>query len=412
MKYYVLLSSVIGGIGGSIIYQLNKLNYYKKKGYVVSLFHFDINNRDIKINDLKIYKNNYIPDFNVHPAFLPRQNLKRVVNFIKKNMSYDNQGDIIFESDGLKNFYWGEYLAKAFNGKHIIFILGEKQIIRDKYEYEFCFFKLKRNELFSISKSNTQYFFKNWLYLPLENCPALSAYCSNCLDNVDYLSQHEIIKTDYTIGSIGRLEKPFLLKILKEIRRFTNLYVDKSFTILLIGGSDDQRYELEINKLFQHCKNVRVHITGNIYPIPIELVKLGDVYISQAGSVSVSKKVGIPTIRCCIIDDLPISIENIRDPIITNRDETHPILNIQEVLENILFKKKYTKLNIDFNSDKENDIDFSDHDNAILKSNKDHNYYDVIKKKKNIRTILKKTCIYFMGVSNYIKLRIWKNGTV
>lgn len=410
MKYYILLSSRIGGIGGSMIYQLNKLRYYKNKGYTVSLFHFDINNDDVKINELRVYKNNCLAVFSIHPAYLRKRSLKKAVNFIKNKISYDNQGDIIFESDGVKNIYWGEYLAKVFNGKHIILILGEKQIIRNKYEFEFCFYKLKRNELFSISKSNTQYFFKNWINLPLENSPALLAYCANCLEDLDYLSHHKIKKTDYTIGSIGRLEKSFLLKNLKEVRRFTNLYADKSFTILLIGGSDNPIYEFEINKLFQKCKNVQVYITGNIYPIPVELVRLGDVFISQAGSVSVSKKLGIPTIRCCIIDDLPISIENEGDPVITNRDENHPILNVQEALESILFKKKYSKLNIYFDTDKENNIDFSDHDYAILRSNEDHNYYDVINKKKGIRTILNKACIFFIGVSNYINLRTWKQN--
>ena len=84
MKCYVIFSSIIEGIGGSMIYQLNKLRYYKAKGYSVSLFHFDQNCKNIIIEDLLQYKNNTCKDFTIHPSLLSQKGEKRLFNTQKK----------------------------------------------------------------------------------------------------------------------------------------------------------------------------------------------------------------------------------------------------------------------------------------------------------------------------------------
>lgn len=407
MKYYIILSTVISGVGGSMIYQLNKLRYYKRKGYTVCLFQFESSHAQIKIKGLETYRNNYCEAFNIHPSLLPAKRLKQVINFIKNHIDYNSQGDLIIESDGQKTFYWGEYLANELKGKHVIYILGENQTISDRFMFSFCYFKLKRKEFFSITKTNTQYFFSRWIKIPLIEAPFLKAYCTNCLDCSNYHSS--VPKSDFVIGSIGRLDKPCLKNILSQILCFTSHYQDVTFTILLIGGSSNPITLNYIDNVFKSSSNVKLHVTGNLYPIPIKLVKMADVYLSQAGSVNVSKKLGIPTIRYSIKDQLPISIENFYDQP-KNETESNSSLNVQELLKDVLFVKKYPKLDIYYDLDKENNIDFSEHDYAISESSNEKQYFDIFKYKDWMRRFLYRTLICFIGESNYLRLRSWKNN--
>lgn len=406
MKCYVIFSSIIEGIGGSMIYQLNKLRYYKAKGYSVSLFHFDQNCKNIIIEDLLQYKNNTCKDFTIHPSLLSQKRRKKVIQYIKKIIGYDNQCELFIESDGLMTSIWGEYVANVLKAKHIVFILAENVIIREKSAFEFYHFKLQRKELFGISSPSTQLLFSEWINLPIERAPSLKAYCSNCLADINYLSKHTIPKSDYTIGTIGRLDKPYLLPILKEVVKFVNVYSNYSFTILLIGGTKSKRVLNKIKQLFNNSSNVDLYITGDLYPIPVELVKYADIYISKAGSAYVSKRLGIPTIKCGLKNSLPISIENYGD-IPIKEEECDKILNIQDVLKEALFNGKYPKIEVDFDSEKENNVDFKNHDFAISISNQDKIYYDVIDKNRynKYKLCLYKSFIFLFGTSFYMQIR-------
>lgn len=405
MRYYVIFSSIIEGIGGSMIYQLNKLRYYKAKGYGVSLFHFDQNCKNIEIEDLLQYKNNICKDFEIHPSLLSIKRRNNVIQYIKNIIDYDNQYELIIESDGFTTLFWGEYVASVLKAKHIVFILAENVIIREKSTFEFCYFKLQRKELFGISPLSTQTLFSKWINLPIERASSLKAYCSNCLADIDYLSKHTIPKSDYVIGTIGRLDKPYLLPILKEIAKFVNTYSDYSFTILLIGGTKDKRRLNSIQQLFRNNSNVNLYITGDLYPIPVELVKLANIYISKAGSAYVSKKLGIPTIKCGLQNSLPISIENYGDTPIS--EECNTIINVQDVLKETLFKGKYPKIEVNFDSEEENKVDFKEHYLAISLSNPNRDYYDVIGKNRynKYKMGLYKSFILLFGTSFYIKIR-------
>lgn len=118
-----------------------------------------------------------------------------------------------------------------------------------------------------------------------------------------------------------------------------------------------------------------------------------------------SKKLGIPTIKCGLQNSLPISIENYGDTPIS--EECNTIINVQDVLKETLFKGKYPKIEVNFDSEEENKVDFKEHDLAISLSNPNRDYYDVIGKNRynKYKMGLYKSFILLFGTSFYIKIR-------
>ena len=57
-KLYLILNESIYGVGGSFVYIMNKLNYYKRKGFEVCCIHGGHDMFPIIVPKLKIFKDN------------------------------------------------------------------------------------------------------------------------------------------------------------------------------------------------------------------------------------------------------------------------------------------------------------------------------------------------------------------
>lgn len=404
-KHYIILSRHIHSICGSLIYQYNKLNYYKRKGYKVNLFHQHYDKElGIYIEAFKQYeKDCLIPKFEFPPYFFSNKIRLKIVNKILKYIGYKSGNYVLIESDDYTLGLWGELLAKECYGKHISFPLAENVYIKNKNHFFFYKYKLDRGELFRISKKAMQNMFKGWIDIPLDKCLALQANSYNALDNIDYLSNHKIIRGDYVIGSVGRLGKNFLYHNLLKIKDFTNKYPNNTYTILIIGGGPKEIYN-KIVDLFNDSSNVYLYITGNIYPIPVELARFADVYFSSAGSCRITAKLGKLTISCDGNDLEPIGIINYTTNNSLYRTNNEPPIDIRILLKGILFDKKYKENLVEFDAEKENNIDYKEHEESISKSAKSKEYFDISQLKLSTKEKIIKSIIYTFGLSGYKRL--------
>ena len=132
--------------------------------------------------------------------------------------------------------------------------------------------------------------------IPADGSCRIRAFCSNVLSDVpDFHCQLLDRDAVLTIGSIGRLEKPFLIPMLEKLQE---LFKDgRKYNLVLIGGTPFPAVIDNINRMMGEFTNVKLVITGYMYPIPISLLNSIDIFISTASSARVSYQAKRPTIR-------------------------------------------------------------------------------------------------------------------
>jgi len=377
---YIFFTPTISGIGGSQIYVLNKIHYLRRLGYDCFLLHANINNKNILIEEIKTYQYYGIESLKFPIFYYNERVQKDVLVIISDWIHYRENENLFIESHNLICATWGEFLAQKLHGKHIVFLLSEYPQLPNKGWKSFMDFKYDRHELAGISKDSICRLFKSHEY----ECRQLSAYCSNVYgtnNNVKIPIFNG--KYDYTIGSIGRLDKQFLLTAIYDIVDFSMQYPDKKIALVLIGGGSKSR----VSKIKNVIKKtpIDLFITGDIYPIPITLLLIPDVYVSVAGSCRVSSRLGKLTISYDVVDCSPIGIVDITTVHSTYRGVEEKPISLSELLRQILIDRKYKESISPIDINKENSIDFSSHFHFLQKSSCLRQYYPVCKIKKTSR---------------------------
>ena len=146
--------------------------------------------------------------------------------------------EIIIETGTDYTALWGELLARDLNAKHFIMFLDEKNPNVNNDTYAFYKFKYDRNELASISLDSLDYILGKYFELHNKEEHVLKACCTNSVKDIECEWIDCIPKADYTIGSIGRLEKAFVPIIVDGICEFAQKVPDKKIAIVFFGDAD------------------------------------------------------------------------------------------------------------------------------------------------------------------------------
>ncbi|MDB9913108.1 glycosyltransferase family 4 protein [Flavobacteriaceae bacterium] len=406
MKLYIVLSPGILNMGGSQMYTRNKLKYLENLSYEVNLFHSGIKNGNVLINDLLQYEHNRVFYLN-YPAYLfKKRTQEKVISLICKQIQkqYD---ELIIESHSTASATWGELIAEKTKGKHIIYLLSESNSIRNRSIYNFFRFKLERRELVGIQQKSIPILFKNWQEIDNNRSYHMSAACANVVEDVPYPILSEIPRSDFTIGSIGRLNKLFLIHIMDDIIDFINNHEEKSFSIIFIGGEpSNSNSEKKIKDKFKNISNVSLFFTGYIYPIPKELVVVPQVYLSTAGSCYVSNSFGIPTIPIDYNDHKPIGVLNKTTKNVIYRD-MEPQVELKILLNDILIKGLYRSEELI--ESEESQINFSEHLKFVLYSKSSKFYFDINSSYFSLIDWVEKLALIFLGDNLYrsLSMKFW-----
>ena len=153
-----------------------------------------------------------------------------------------------------------------------------------------------------------QNLFKGYLDLDLKECSALRCNCTNALDDYEHKINSLIPKSDYNIGYIGRLEKPFFSIIVDAFINFCKKNGEKKITIVFFGGAFEQKTVDALEDKFKSLSNVRIFITGYLFPLPIAALQKMDVFVSGAGSASVAAKAGVLSVYIDMLSYQPSGI--------------------------------------------------------------------------------------------------------
>lgn len=399
MKKYVIITRSICNIGGAQIYVRNKYNYLVKNKIYDDVIIISIRVGEILIEELNQFKKNIIPECMYSPYLFSENQREKVLKELENIIGDNNTSEVIIESNFLQGALWGELLAPVYQAYNFCFFVDDMFPALIRSEYQFLLFKLQRKELAGIHKKSLELLFGKWFKLNETEKYNLKFYCTNVIEpvydrlNIDYLQY------DVKIGSVGRIEKECVPKIIEDVMKFSNNNKNKRILFVIFGGSKREKYlKKKYLKLFKKVKNVTFLITGEMFPLSFECINHFDIFISTAGSANATFFAGIPTISVDLFTGIPLGILGVTTNSTQYRDinESNRWNSVFEILQQIFIKKEINLNDIRSQLPKKMiEIDFTEHNNFIKESKavSIQEYYDFRnfkerKKKKVLITLL------------------------
>ena len=338
MDKYIFFTSTICNMGGAHQYISNKVRRLQDKG--VETYVFSFTNGDVYIQNLKPFCKYINPLFRLSPSNYSKKNVKKVIDFCL-NCIGDTNCKICIESTVVLQSEWAELLAKEIHCQHILINLQERHQYSDK-EMNYLKFKYSRKELFGINAKSMSLIFGSNYKKNYDDF--IYAECGNVVQDIESDLVHNLPKADYYIGSIGRLSKPYVKPMTISLREYFAKHIEKKYVLVYVGGGEKD-VQNEIMSFFSNCPNVKVYITGYIFPIPLMLVKKMNCFISSAGSSRESMSHNIPTITMSAEDCKPIGILNYTttQTLYSDKDVVYPLeYYLEQILERNFCKTTQT----------------------------------------------------------------------
>ncbi|MCM1139269.1 MAG: hypothetical protein NC453_11930 [Muribaculum sp.] len=297
---------------------------------------------EILVKEMQPYTQGVFPELMRNPfLYTPRHRKKIITSVVSYIRTFCPEGDeILIESNFMAITPWAELIAEKLKARNFIFLIQEDYNIRSRKLLDFFSFKYDRRELAVNTKTALQILFRNYRNIPEDDDRCLSAYCSNVVEECQSILGEKLKEADYNIGSIGRINKPFVLPMVQDLIEYVKTHPQLRFNLVFFGGSP---YPNEVESIRNVCEtigNLNLVITGPLFPIPLCDVKKMDVCISSAGACWSATDAGVPTISIDANDFKPIGIIRITTENSIHRGDIPPI-PIGELLDDILINHKY-----------------------------------------------------------------------
>lgn len=399
-KKYIILTNFIDGVGGAQIYVKNKVKFFKELGWDVNVLYYG--SGTIILTDLRCFENNGIPLLRCYPQGLSDRKINSIVDEIISNTDKNEYKEIIIESHEISLALWGELAAKQLEAKHFIFLLQETFPTLPQDIYDYLDFKHKRKELVGISSKSLEMLFHGYKEISESERYSLRAVCSNIVEDVSNKIIDSIVKEDINIGSITRLEKPYVIPMINEIICFADYNKDKTIQLVIVGSSVSGEIEKLIYNRAKNIPNLKVLITGYMYPVPRSLFKIIDIFIGVSGSAQATAAEGALTLTLDVRDSKPIGLlgYDTNNNIFRDSQNTE---SISTVLQRVLIEQPVTTKH---NGVKKYDFRevFQTHLEFIYSGADNKAYYEVRRMRISLYDMAKKITLRILGVKYYQRL--------
>jgi len=307
-KTYIIICGIYDVVAGGPIYHSNKIRFMEENGWNVIVIPTNPGKK-IFIQGFQRFDGPFFPYSLDMPNEFSRHQQKKIIDLLESFVPV-NQEEIIIETGTDYTAYWGECLAKRIGARHFVIFLDEQNPNVDEKVIDFYKFKYFRHELACISQPVMQHLFKDYMSLSLEQCFSLPCCCHNSLSDYSHplLQLIQSNKMDYNIGYIGRLEKDFLPAILNGIKKFALSIPERTILFCCFGGAFEEKTKNNIINFFKEVDNIKLLISGYIFPMPLQALRQMDVFVAGAGSSVAGAKTGVPTVRVDILSYEPIGL--------------------------------------------------------------------------------------------------------
>ena len=376
MKKYVIMISSLSNMGGAQMYIRNKILYLRKHGWDAIIIAGRAEN--VVIPELREFHET-VPELGFCSYLFTATVQQRTIGILKSLVSGKRYSDIYIESTSIKVSTWAEQVAREVGARHLIFLLQEHNVVNNRLLQDFFVFKYNRREMAGISPKSLVAMFAE--FHPLNNSESftLPAYCSNVEADVECAIVDSIDRAcyDFVIGAFSRMDKPYVLQAVEDFCKYVSSYPEKRFLFLWIGDAPKgSQVPSKIKRRLNNFQNVEFLITGYLMPVPYKLLEFCDVFISSSGSSWPCMRSGVPTITYDGNDFKPIGILGRTTNNSLFRDEGELPQNLSDLLDAILIKKDYPKLQAQFSL---SIPDFTNHMDFLNKMEKGREYYDMDK---------------------------------
>ncbi len=367
---YLFLTNSIGGISGGSIYVRNKAVWLQEQGWdVVAFDSTGIVNLPVVIDELKLFANNRILELSFHPLWFSKSKRKEILKrIIAKLPSKEN---VVIESNKLILAEWGELIAQEIEGKHLVFLIGEHEIIEDKESFDFASFKSERMELFSINPVAYQKLFpscdKQEAELHWWNAKVDAPVIDIANDILDSLPQ-----SDYTFGHFGRC-KPYIKNVIEGVNSFAQKHPSYTFYLIFLGVEklpEKEMYGLTADNVYE-C------FVPSQYPLPLSFFRRCNVIFGTAGCARIAYEQGTKVISMNVMTEQPLGLMGY-----TTKDLSYDsglqteYKTVEEWLDDIIIEKKYDGTNPSSYSFSQRAYDFQ----LEFATEPDGLYFDVLQK--------------------------------
>ncbi len=380
MKKYIIMTYDFSGLGGAELYVRDKQEYMLDKNWKVFLLCGGKAKtpEEIYITDLQRYSEGVFSFLNYYPVYFSKRIRMRYVDKICDHIGYIDGDEILIESNNLKVACWGEMLAQKCHGKNFCYILNEN-FHGDCLD--FMNFKHLRNELAGTYDDSLIKMFDGYKNIPPNERYYLTATNSQVVKDIPYDKLPSKKNYDWVIGSIGRLEKPYVRWMIKAVNNFAKKYCHKKILLILVASDENNKTKLMIKDEVT-SSNLEIMVTGVLFPIPKVIFAYVDLFISSATSAQISASEGTPTITVDGNDYKGIGILGYT----TSEDLYHSskkdIFEIDELIEQVLIHNVCDSIPFDPNlvwlfkqKDWKNILDA--HLDLINRSASEKQYYDL-----------------------------------
>lgn len=388
---YIFLNTTIANIGGAELYISHKLEHLEKLGYNVYVITFEVGN--VVIENLKTYEKYIIPELKIPFRRTTHKVRKSVINvFLKLNL----HGTTIIESSFVNLNLWGEYIASQIKAYHICYLLPETNDISPK-DYNFFLFKYNQHCLYGITKNTIPQMMNDGGVYPNTTLTAVGC-TADAVNNENLYNIPNWKDADYTILSLGRLNKPYVPYMLAAVENFIKAIGSNTVNLILVGGYINVSIRKKINTISKYSKTINIFYLGEMNPIPQVLFRKSDVAIAVAGCAGICQRQGLPTITIDANDFKAIGILGKTTKNRIYREKEQPI-EITELLYKVLVEKEYVKSAPQKCLSRQN-IDYSEHD-KLLQIPSNYNYYQVSHKVDSYIDFFIKCAICILGCKKY-----------
>ncbi len=333
MKKYLFLSTTIGALGGGQLYVANKVKYLEKLGYKV--FVFTYYKELIVIPSLTKYQKLIIPELEFIPQIYFKKKVSHIVNKILEKIDFYFTDDVIIESNRLDMSLWGELVARNTNGKHFIFSISERNIVKP-YLLTYLEFKYSRSEIATINPDYFKELYNLSHKISYGSIPKFIAYMGEQTLEYHLPALDNIRLFDKNVCLIGRDSKAYMEYACLQLSKFAMNHPETKFSITIISSLNAKK---RFGKFFINHKNIELNFLGELYPIPLSVFKMFDLYIAGAGSAFLAYSKNALTLSINVQKDEPIGLMGYEK--IPSHCGIDGGLDIQLILEDVLYIKKY-----------------------------------------------------------------------
>ncbi len=253
-----------------------------------------------------------------------------------------------------------------------------------------------------INNKSLKVLFRNDPSINDDNSYWLSSLCQNVVSDENTEAITEFPKVDYTLCTIGRLDKDYVLEAARAYTHVASAHPEQKFNCVFIGGSETGK-EKEIRELFNGCTNINLFMLGYIYPIPKALLREMDLFVSSAGSAGVSYNIDKPTISIDCHDLKAIGVLGYTTRRCLNRDD-EPKQEIDSLIEKILFQNYLAEFNYVEKIKADNMKVMDTHLDFLKASCGISEYYDILSLSPSGNDRYKKVIAKIIGDNRYANL--------